>query len=71
MEAYLGGCSEGKKASFMTDNEGKTPLDCLHCEKHFDELLFLENKSFGGLMTWWYDHCLGINLFARDMDFTP
>ena len=53
IETYLGACNEGKEAAFMTDNEGRTPFDCL-CEKNVDELLFLENKSFAGLVVWWY-----------------
>ena len=44
--AYLS-FSEGRKAAFMPDNEGRTPLECLY-DKSFDGLLFLENKSFGG-----------------------
>ena len=62
--AYLGGCIEGKQSAFVTDDEGVSPFDYL-CEKSFDDLIFLENKSFaGGLMVWWYDHCLDISLFS-------
>ena len=65
IRAYLG-FEEGRKVAFMTDNEGRTPLDLL-CEKGFDEMPFLKNKCFGGMMVWWYD-CLGINFFAQGID---
>ena len=55
---------EGKKAAFMKDNEDRTPFDRL-CVKDFDEMVFLKNKSFGGLMVCWYD-CLDIDIFAQD-----
>ena len=67
IKAYMEECVEGKKAAFIRDGEGRTPFYCL-CEKHFDELVFLENKTLGGLMTWWYVHCLDINLFAENID---
>ena len=67
IETYLGGHIEWRQAAFMKDDEGKTPFDYLF-EKNFDELLFLENKSFAGLMVWWYSHCLDISLFAEDFD---
>ena len=67
IKAYLGSCNEGKKAAFMKDCEGRTPFECL-CEKNFDELSFLQDKTFGGLMIWWYGHCLDMNLFAEDGD---
>ena len=50
----------------MRDDKGRTTFDFL-CEKSRDELIFLENKSFGGLTVWWYD-CLEINFFAADFD---
>ena len=59
--AYLG-CSEGRITAFMKDSEGRTPFECL-CQKSFDDLLFLKNKSFGGLLVWWHES-LSINLFA-------
>ena len=52
---------------FMKDNEGMTPLDCLVCKTTYDDMVFLKNKSFNGLMEWWYD-CVGINLFARGFE---
>ena len=61
IRAYLSFCSEGKKAAFVTDHEGRTPFDYL-CEKSYGDLIFLENKTFGGLLTWWYDHCLDTNM---------
>ena len=64
IRAYLA-FEEGKMAAFVKDSEGRTPLGCL-CERGFDEMMFLKNKSFGGLIMWWYDHCLGINFFAED-----
>ena len=67
IRAYLSCTREGKEAGFLKDNEGRTSFQCL-CDKwSFDELLFLENKSFAGLMVWWYD-CLDINLFMEDVD---
>ena len=65
IRAYLAS-EEGRRAAFMKDFEDdkrRTPFDRL-CEKGFDELLFLNNRSFGGLIVWWYD-CLDINLFAE------
>ena len=61
IRAYLY-CSEGKKAAFMKDQTGRTPFDCL-CEKSFDDMPFLENKSFVDLVVWWSD-CLDVNLFT-------
>lgn len=63
--AYLDGCNEGKKAAFMTDNEVRTFFSA--SGRRTLMLLSLENKSFGGLMTWWYDYYLVINLFAEDI----
>ena len=53
---------QGRRATFMQDDEGRAPFDRLF-EKRFDEMLFLENKSFADLMVWWYE-CLGIDFFA-------
>ena len=62
IKAYLD-CSVGKNAAFMMDYKGKTPFDYL-CEKRFDELLFLEkNKTFAGLVVWWYG-CLELGIEA-------
>ena len=56
-------CSEGKEAAFMTDSQGKTPFQYL-CEKSFDDMPFLKNNSFGGLLCWWFDG-LEMNLFTE------
>ena len=61
IRAYLAS-EEGRTVASMRDNEGKKPLDLL-CERGFDDLVFLKNKSFADLMVWWYD-CLGIDFFA-------
>ena len=61
IRAYLG-FEEGRRAAFARDKKGKTPLDQLF-EKGFDEMPFLKNKYFGGMMVWWYD-CLGMDLFT-------
>ena len=61
--AYIA-CGEGRIAAFMKDNEGKTPLDHL-CERGLNDMSFLMNESFGGLMVWWCD-CLGIDILAED-----
>ena len=53
---------EGRIAAFMEDDKGRTSFDRLR-EKGFDEIAFLQNYSFGGLMVWWYE-CLGIDIFA-------
>ena len=49
--------------AFAKDDEGRTAFDIL-CMRGFDDLTFLGNESFGGLMVWWYD-CLGIELFSE------
>ena len=67
IRAYLDCCIERKNAAFMIDHKGKTPFDCI-CEKSLGELLFLENKTFGGVVICWYDHCLDMNMFAEDVD---
>ena len=61
MRAYLG-FEEGRTAVFMKDDTGRTPFEWLF-EKDFDDIVFLNNQSFAGLMVWWYD-CLGIYSFA-------
>ena len=61
IRAYLAS-EKTKKAAFMRDSDERTPFDRL-CEKGFDEMPFLNNGSFGGIMVWWYD-CLGIDIFA-------
>ena len=68
IRAYTEQCVEGKMAAFMKDNEKMTPFDYL-CEKSYDDMEFLKNKSFGGLMEWWHD-CLGINLLACTFEVT-
>lgn len=55
----------GIDAAYMKDADGKTPFDYL-CLNQFEELPFLEEKSFSGLMAWWHDEeCAGFNLFCR------
>ena len=49
---------QGKMAAFMMDDEGMIPFEYL-CRNNYDEMVFLKNKSFAGLMIWWYE-CIGI-----------
>ena len=60
IRAYLG-FSEGKKAAFDQGVKRRMPFERLLFAKSFDDMPFLENKSFAGFMVWWYD-CLGIKL---------
>lgn len=59
IRAYLS-CSNGKRAVFMTDNEGRTPLECMF-EKSYNKLFPLVCESFLDFMVWWYG-CLDIDL---------
>ena len=44
---------------------GLTTIDCLFNCYSFGEMVFLRNKSFSGLMVWWYE-CAGINFFVEE-----
>ena len=56
----------GRIAAFMKDNDGRTPFNTL-CERGADEILFLTNKSFGGLIMWW-NYYLGIDFVVEDVN---
>ena len=62
IRAYLS-FKEGKEAAFMMDIQGKKPFQYL-CEKSFDDMTFLKNKSFGSLFFWWFD-CLEMSLYIE------
>ena len=63
IRAYLS-FNEGKEAALITDSQGKTPFQYL-CDTSFDNMPFIKNKSFWGLLFWWFD-CLEIKLFTED-----
>ena len=46
----------GMKATFVKDYQGRTPFDCFCFSHSLDEVPFIKEKSFAGLIEWWFRH---------------